>query len=449
MKISNKAWQNYIKRLAKIDVRAAGDIVSYMVNHDVSTYEGTKALIDYAYAVSTKYGEAAAELSCQMYDAIAVASKAKVPAAEPASTATYGEIAKTIYGTMAATKNTDAIGAAVARSVKLASVDTLQKNALRDGAEWAWIPSGDSCPFCLMLASRGWVKASEKAIKNGHAEHVHSNCDCTYAVRHDSETTVEGYDPEALYKKYISAGETPRERLNALSREHYAANREYIRAQKRAAYAKRVEAARATQIRDNYSEEFDTYLRKNRLNSSDLADIQRADNTVSQFFQEAFPGYRPAELLPDIESTSIFSFITENGLTYRIERFIGNTAIPAGSGNVDIGNPALANSIHERAHDLINNLAMRRAGIIDENRVTPIQVAVFQDSRNDLISGAFINCFTDETVDQIYDIIMREISQRAMASGEFIPESMVAAIGAQESHLARKVYEYFREEWDK
>ena len=242
MKISSKAWQNYIKKLSKIDARAAGEVVAYMVSHDVSTYEGTRALIDYAYAVSTKYGEAAAELSCQMYDAIATASKASVPAAEPAATATYGEIAKTIYGTLASTKNPDAVGAAVGRSVKLASVDTLQKNALRDGAEWAWIPSGDSCAFCMMLASRGWVKASKKAIKNGHAEHVHNNCDCTYCVRFDHETTVEGYDPDALYDQYIEAGDTPGERLNALRRQYYAANKDYINAQKRAAYLKRANA---------------------------------------------------------------------------------------------------------------------------------------------------------------------------------------------------------------
>ncbi len=81
---------------------------------------------------------------------------------------------------------------------KLASADTLAKNALRDGAEWAWIPSGDTCPFCLMLASQGWVKASKKALKNGHCKHIHANCDCTYAVRFSHDTDVAGYDPDKL-----------------------------------------------------------------------------------------------------------------------------------------------------------------------------------------------------------------------------------------------------------
>lgn len=265
MKISSKTWQNYIKRLAKINARAAGDVVSYMVNHDVSTSEGTKALIDYANAVSTKYGEAAAELSCQMYDAIATVSKAGVPAAEPAATATYGEIAKTIYGTLASTKNPDAIGAAVGRKVKLASVDTLQQNALRDGAEWAWIPAGDTCPFCLMLASNGWQKASKKAIKNGHASHIHNNCDCTYCVRFDHETTVEGYDPDALYDEYINAGDTPKERLNSLRRENYAANKVFINAQKRINYARKTGS-----LLGAYNDKNDPFFEKRRKIGEDL-----------------------------------------------------------------------------------------------------------------------------------------------------------------------------------
>lgn len=246
MKISKKDWQNYIARLRKTNETAANKVAHFMETHDCSTPEGVKQLIDYAHAVATKYGEGAAELSCQMLDAVADASGAYVPAAEPAATATYGEIAKAIYGTLASNRDPNAVGAAVGRSVKLAGVDTLQQNALRDGAEWAWIPAGDTCPFCLMLASRGWVKASKKAIKNGHADHIHNNCDCTYCVRYDGETTVEGYEPDKLYDQYKNAGNTPRERLNALRRQHYAANKDYINAQKRAAYARRVELKRVT-----------------------------------------------------------------------------------------------------------------------------------------------------------------------------------------------------------
>ena len=109
------------------------------------------------------------------------------------------------------------------------------KNALRDGAEFAWVPNGDTCAFCMTLASRGWQRASKGAIKNGHAEHIHANCDCTYAIRFDPEVNVEGYDPDAYLKAYRDAGSD----VNELRRIHYAENRERINAQKRAAYAAR------------------------------------------------------------------------------------------------------------------------------------------------------------------------------------------------------------------
>ena len=106
---------------------------------------------------------------------------------------------------------------------------------MRDGAEWAWVPHGDTCPFCITLASRGWQTASQKLLKNGHAEHIHSNCDCEFAVRFDRRTSVAGYDPEKYLKQYRAAGSD----VNAMRRIDYAARKDAINAQKRAAYAVR------------------------------------------------------------------------------------------------------------------------------------------------------------------------------------------------------------------
>lgn len=53
--------------------------------------------------------------------------------------------------------------------------------------------------------------------KNGHAEHIHANCDCEYAVRFDGKSTVEGYDPEKYLKIYDSmSGNNPEEKINSL-----------------------------------------------------------------------------------------------------------------------------------------------------------------------------------------------------------------------------------------
>lgn len=238
--ISRKAWNKYIADLRKISDKAADEALKYIKTHSIATPSEMQLFVDYAYALATKYGEASGALACEMYDASALLSGKTVPSAVPAPTASYADIAKAVYGTFL--QNPEITSSAIGRQVKLVGVDTMQQNALRDGAEWAWIPSGDTCAFCLTLASRGWQKASTKAIKNGHAEHVHANCDCTYAVRFSDDVDVEGYHPEEYLEMYENAdGSTPTQRINALRREFYAENKDSINEQKRSAYAKRVE----------------------------------------------------------------------------------------------------------------------------------------------------------------------------------------------------------------
>lgn len=238
--ISRKAWNKYIADLRKISDKAADEALKYIKTHSIATPNEMQLFVDYAYALATKYGEASGALACEMYDASALLSGKTVPSAVPAPTASYADVAKAVYGTFL--QNPEITSSAIGRQVKLVGVDTMQQNALRDGAEWAWIPSGDTCAFCLTLASRGWQKASTKAIKNGHAEHVHANCDCTYAVRFSDDVDVEGYHPEEYLEMYENAdGSTPTQRINALRREFYAENKDSINEQKRGAYAKRKE----------------------------------------------------------------------------------------------------------------------------------------------------------------------------------------------------------------
>ena len=229
MKLTAQTWSEYVARLARLNQSAGQLMADYIAAHGTGD---TDTLIAYAHALVTKYGEGSAELACQMYDALAAAARAGVPAAEPAQPARYGEVARMVQATKASQPQ---MLQGVSRLVKRAGADTTLKNALRDGAEFAWIPQGDTCAFCLTLASRGWQKASQAAIKGGHAEHIHANCDCEYAIRFDGASTVAGYDPEKYLRRYRAAGSD----VNALRRVNYAKNKERINAQKRAAYALR------------------------------------------------------------------------------------------------------------------------------------------------------------------------------------------------------------------
>lgn len=237
MDVSQADWIKYKDELAAISEKAAQNLETWLTWKGGYQNVSKKDLIDMAYALATRYGEATASLAAEMYDETAALSGVSVPSAEVADTASYGEIAKAINGVTKTVTTDSNLGNVVARYVKRAGADTTLKNAERDGAQFAWIPAGDTCAFCLTLASNGWQYQSKNAIKNGHASHIHANCDCTYAVRFDNKTNVKGYNPEKYKEMYYNAeGKTPQERINSMRRIHYQENRDKILAQKKANY---------------------------------------------------------------------------------------------------------------------------------------------------------------------------------------------------------------------
>lgn len=256
MRITAAKWHEYIGMLSKIDQTAAVKMKAFLDSQalDYSDSETIEYIVKYAYGLSTKYGEAVAELSCQMYDATAEAQGANVPAAEPADTATYGETEKAIRGSLKQSPAGRLVPSTVGRLTKQAGADTMLKNAKRDGAYFAWIPSGDTCPFCMSLAALGWQRAGKKTFKNTHAEHIHANCNCEYAIDFKGNMKIEGYDPDSYLDKIremtgdetlenddmikmVGHGGNDYDHLNMMRRQHYAANREAISVQKSVAYA--------------------------------------------------------------------------------------------------------------------------------------------------------------------------------------------------------------------
>lgn len=239
MQISSKDWNNYINRLSKVNSEAARLIREYIEQNGL---DDIQALINYSYKVAAKYGNASASLTAMMYDVVADLEGMVLEPAELASIPKYGEVAKAIQGTLKTSQNPEEIAGSVSRLVKRTGQDTILKNAERDRAQFAWIPAGDTCAFCITLASRGWQYMSKRALKDGHAEHIHSNCDCTYMIRHSKDFSVAGYDPDKYKAQYDSAeGNTPNEKINSMRRKYYAENKAEILDQKASAYEKRQE----------------------------------------------------------------------------------------------------------------------------------------------------------------------------------------------------------------
>lgn len=236
MQISRKAWDSYTGKLAKINKKAA-DLMRQWI--DANGYDDFDSMVEYAYALTSKYGSAAATLACEMYEATAAAQGITVAAAVPAETATIGEV-KHLIG-QAAKRSPVLIPPEVGKMVKQAGADTTLQNAGRDQAEWAWIPhGGETCAYCIILASRGWQKATAEMVYN-HAEHIHANCQCEFAIRWNKKSGVSGYDPEDYKRVYYNAGAAGPDRINILRRALREENKDQINAQKRAAYAERRE----------------------------------------------------------------------------------------------------------------------------------------------------------------------------------------------------------------
>lgn len=119
--------------------------------------------------------------------------------------------------------------------------DTGSANLQRDyerglcAGRWSRVPVGETCAWCLMLASQGaWYKSQETALGTS-PDHYHKKCNCT-AVYHSDPDQIYGYKDLFRYKKmYYDAdnrrraaddGRDPypddlKERIDRAQQEHY------------------------------------------------------------------------------------------------------------------------------------------------------------------------------------------------------------------------------------
>lgn len=76
---------------------------------------------------------------------------------------------------------------------------TTKHNAVKNGIRYARVPFGNSCAFCLMLASRGFVYET-KTTAGEDKGHYHAHCRCKI-VAGKKGTEIKGYDPDGLNKR--------------------------------------------------------------------------------------------------------------------------------------------------------------------------------------------------------------------------------------------------------
>ena len=241
-RLTRKAWSAYIARLRRQRGKARDDMLDFLV--DVESPDRRRVMAR-AVRTATRNGAAAAAIACTFYETVAKASGVDIPRAKPVIDVNVGNIAAAVkQGKRAlALGDTDGfantVASAVAAEVKRCASSTMKGNAERDGAEFAWVPQGDeTCAFCMTLAGNGWTRAKKSTADGDHADHIHNNCDCEFAIRFSKADNVDGYDPSYYNQLYNAApGSTSKDKINSLRRDLYAERKTEINKQRRERYA--------------------------------------------------------------------------------------------------------------------------------------------------------------------------------------------------------------------
>lgn len=190
------------------------------------------AVVSAVNAVLDAYSLAAGQASADFFDAsreIAVGSRLGAAVAtgrDPDATegAIRAFVDKVLKGDIDSFNS--AVLSRIDYELKRSAGQTMMENASRDPLrpKYARVPSGgETCKFCLMLASRGFVYNSKRGA--GDIDHYHNDCDCRTVCSWDG-SGVEGYDPDEIaerwYEQEWTDAEARAERNNTTAEEEYA-----------------------------------------------------------------------------------------------------------------------------------------------------------------------------------------------------------------------------------
>lgn len=171
-----------------------------------------QAVVEALASIMPTYTDAAAQAGADLYDAVREASVGERLGAQSISGYNQDAVAGAVrafvqdivVGDMVEGFNRKVLDR-VDYEVRRAENVSVAKNAARDPLKpkYARVPSGsETCGFCLMLSSFGFHYNSESS-----AGHAHANCDCR-AVPDFGGASVEGYDPDEMYRNYNRCLET-------------------------------------------------------------------------------------------------------------------------------------------------------------------------------------------------------------------------------------------------
>ena len=246
-RVSDKAWRSYTKRLEAQRKAAYDDAYAWTIKHAANGVDMRRLRLMMVEAANY-HGKATSALAASWFDQMARAEGADVMKA-----VAVNDTAKVRVRRMAICSNkflpkllagdtegfAKAIASTVAADAKRQATNTILLNAQKNGAEYAWIPGGsETCAFCIALASNGWQPASRATAMGEHADHIHDNCECEFAIRFNSDTQYRSFDEKKYEDLYDDAdGRSAQDKINSIRRDLYAENKDKINEQHRERYA--------------------------------------------------------------------------------------------------------------------------------------------------------------------------------------------------------------------
>lgn len=219
MQIPAQVVQTYYNRVKSFADDAAKQYMRLIeqleqANSLMEQSELISQLVSFADSLLSIYGDAAAQTAADLYVQVAELNGilvGNVPIADTASREELmGEIEKLIdantsNGVLDKEALKKAMMAMMQVMVKRQAGQTIAEQAVNDNkgssgkgnskrkVKFARVPQGtETCAFCIMLASRGFVYATRGSA--GQFNHYHRNCDCIVVPGFGDEVSIEGYD---------------------------------------------------------------------------------------------------------------------------------------------------------------------------------------------------------------------------------------------------------------
>lgn len=210
--IPRKYIDNYTKALNKLSTDAQEKTAEALAKVDMSDVAAARdEIIDIMETFLGPYTDIAAILAAEFYDGVRLLETGAALGALAESGRESIATEKAVRGIMQDVvdgKPESAVKKLLGRAdyeIKRSAGECVSRNGRRDPLKpkYARVPNGiETCQFCLMLASRGFVY--HDAGTAGERSHYHANCDCRIVPGFGKNPTVEGYDPEEL--RYLYKG---------------------------------------------------------------------------------------------------------------------------------------------------------------------------------------------------------------------------------------------------